>query len=151
MINQYPYYNPYQQVVSPPLTQSLQNQTLPQQQIPTANGRSSVDSIRLAPNSSVLIADSVLPIIYRCVSDSLGNVSTLAFDITPHKDEEQKKSEENDVIIADLVRRIERLEHESDSKWNKSNDEKYGADKADDESVKERKQSASSNKSTNAK
>ena len=157
MLNQYanPYYNPYQPTLST-LNQTLNqpistlNQTLPQQQIPTANGRASVDNIKLAPNSSVLIADSTMPIIYRCVSDSLGNVTVLSFDISPHKEDEQIKKEQNDIILADLVRRIERLENESNTKWSKSN-EKYESDKADDESVKERKQSAGSNKSTNAK
>jgi hypothetical protein len=73
---------------------------LPAQQILQANGKSSIDMIRLAPNSSVLIADTTAPIVWRCVSDSLGNVTSEPFDITPHK-EETKES---------LEQRIERLE-----------------------------------------
>lgn len=88
-------YNPY-----------LQNQNinmLPAQQIPQANGKASIDMIRLAPNSSILIADTTAPIVWRCTSDSLGNVTSEAFDITPHKDEEQVKQES-------LEQRIARLE-----------------------------------------
>ena len=88
-------YNPY-----------LQNQNinvLPAQQIPQANGKASIDMIRLAPNSSILIADTTAPIVWRCTSDSLGNVTSEAFDITPHKDEEQIKQES-------LEQRIARLE-----------------------------------------
>ena len=88
-------YNPY-----------LQNQNinvLPAQQILQANGKASIDMIRLAPNSSVLIADTTAPIVWRCTSDSLGNVTSEAFDIIPHKDEEQIKQES-------LEQRIARLE-----------------------------------------
>ena len=73
---------------------------LPAQQILQANGKSSIDMIRLAPNSSVLIADTTAPIVWRCVSDSLGNVTSEPFDITPHKE----------VTKESLEQRIERLE-----------------------------------------
>lgn len=140
MINQfgYPQYNSYPQ-------------TFPQQQIPTANGRASVDNVKLAPNSSILIADNQLPIIYRCVSDSLGNVTTASFDITPHKDEEQVKKEQTELILADLVQRIERLENESNSKRNSTDDEKYESDKTDDEYGKNRKQPTGNGKSNYGK
>ena len=128
----YQFQNPYQQNFQ---------QTFPQQQIPTANGRASVENIKLAPNSSMLIADSTLPIIYKCVTDSLGNVSTEMWDVSKHKDEEQVKKEQTELILADLVQRIERLEHESTIKRSKSYDEEHGTDKADDEHDKERKQS----------
>lgn len=129
------------------------NQTLPPQQIPTANGRASVDNIKLAPNSSALVADSVLPIVYKCVSDSLGNVTITSFDISPHKDEEQVKQEQVDIILADLMTRIERLEkqNESDIKRSEPTNAKYEPDKADDEYSKERKQSTGNVKSNYAK
>ena len=141
MINQFnPYVMPYSQTL----------QAFPQQTIPTANGKASVNNIKIAPNSSMLIADSTLPIIYRCVSDSLGNVTVDSFDISPHKDEEQIQKEQTDTIIADLVRRIERLENESVTKWHKSPEE-HGASKANDEFDKSRKQSTGNVKPVNAK
>ena len=127
--------NPYQQTLSP-------------QQIPTANGRESVNNIKLPPNSSVLVADSTLPLIYRCVSDSLGNVSINCFDISPHKDEEQIKKEQTEIILADLVQRIERLENESVTKWNNTQHE---PSEANVESFKERKQPTGNGKPTDAK
>lgn len=122
-----------------------------QQQIPTANGRASVDNVKLAPNSSVLIADSTLPIIYRCVSDSLGNVTTTTFDISLHKDEEQIKKEQTELILADLVQRIERLEHESNTKRSNTDDEEYESNKTNDEHGKNRKQSTGDGKPNYAK
>ena len=142
MVNQY---NPY---AMPPYPQTLQ---FPQQQIPTANGKSSVENIKLAPNSSVLIADSTLPIIYRCVTDSLGNVTTSAFDISPHKDEEQIKKERTDLILADLVQRIERLENESITKRNNTDNAEYGSNKANVEHGKDRRESTGNGKSNDAK
>ena len=65
------------------------NYTLPPQQILQANGKASIDAIRMAPNSSVLIADTTQPIVWKCVSDGLGNVTAEAFDITHHKTEEE--------------------------------------------------------------
>lgn len=141
MVNQFG--NPYQQF-------NPYSQTFPQQQIPTANGRASVDNVKLAPNSSVLIADSTLPIIYRCVSDSLGNVTTTSFDITLHKDEEQVKKEQTELILADLVQRIERLENESNIKGYADNAQSE-SNKTDDEYGKNRKQSTGNGKSNYAK
>lgn len=113
-MNQYnPYFNPYlpqiQQNIAP-----VQN-VLPPQQIMQASGRESVQSIKLSPNSSVLIADSTRPIIYKCISDSLGNSSIEEFDVTPHKSEEKVEQENIQVMINDLRKRIERLEYESNS------------------------------------
>ena len=59
---------------------------LPAQQILQANGRASVNAMRMSPNSSALVADTNLPVVYKCTSDSLGNVTVEAFDISPHKD-----------------------------------------------------------------
>ena len=88
-------YNPY--------IPNYQPNTLPQQQILQANGKQSIDALRLAPNSSVLIADSTAPIVWRCVSDSLGNVTAEAFDISPHKTEEQIQKDS-------IEQRLSRLE-----------------------------------------
>ena len=135
-------YNPYYSPTYP------QNNMLPSQQIPIANGLESVKNIRMSPNSSALIADSQNPWIYKCISDSLGNVSTQIFDISPHKDEEQVKKEQNEIILADLVQRIERLENESNTKWNST---KHEPDKTDVESYKERKQPTGNGKPNDAK
>ena len=59
---------------------------LPQQQVLQANGKASIDALRMAPNSSALIMDNTAPIVWLCTSDSIGNVTSTPYDITPHKD-----------------------------------------------------------------
>ena len=93
---------PYQNILQP-------------QQILQANGKASIDALRLAPNSSVLIADSTAPIIWKCVSDSLGNVTATAFDITLHKDEAQIEKEQTVEKLNEIVERLNRLEQKYES------------------------------------
>lgn len=72
-----PYY--YQQ-------QAQAHPVLPQQQIIQVNGKASVDTIQLAPNSSVLVMDTSAPIVWMCVSDGVGRVTSTPYDITVHQD-----------------------------------------------------------------
>ncbi len=72
-------FNPYPQY--PP-----QQNTLPPQQVLQANGKASIDAIRMAPNSSVLVMDATAPMVWLCTSDSLGNVTPTPYDITPHRE-----------------------------------------------------------------
>lgn len=64
-----------------------QNNVLPAQTIPKANGKSSIDQIRMYPGSSALVMDTTAPIVWMCVSDDLGNVSSTPFDIKPHEEQ----------------------------------------------------------------
>ena len=59
---------------------------LPQQQVLKAKGKASIDTLRLAPNSSVLVLDETAPIVWLCTSDGVGMVSAQAYDITVHQD-----------------------------------------------------------------
>ena len=59
---------------------------LPPQQVVQANGKASISALRMSPNSSVLIMDTTAPIVWLCTSDGLGNVTPVAYDITPHKE-----------------------------------------------------------------
>ena len=91
------------------------NYTLPPQQILQANGKASIDAIRMSPNSSVLIADTTEPIVWKCVSDGLGNVTAEAFDITHHKTEEEVEKENTNNLLNDISKRLERLENKYES------------------------------------
>ena len=91
------------------------NYTLPPQQILQANGKTSIDAIRMSPNSSVLIADTTQPIVWKCVSDGLGNVTAEAFDITHHKTEEEVEKENTNNLLMDISKRLERLENKYES------------------------------------
>ena len=92
-----------------------QTNVLPTQQILQANGKASIDAIRMQPNSSVLIMDTTAPIVWLCVSDGLGNVSSTAYDITPHKEPEQ-------VNVEDRLARIERTLLAMEARYGKSDD-----------------------------
>lgn len=94
MYNPYQYnaYNPYMQSYGQqtynnnPFQVQQQNNTLPQQQIIQVNGKASVDTIQLAPNSSILVMDTSAPLVWLCVSDGVGKVTAKAYDIIEHKD-----------------------------------------------------------------
>jgi hypothetical protein len=96
------------------------NYTLPPQQILQANGKASIDAIRMSPNSSVLIADTTAPIVWRCVSDGLGNVTAEAFDITHHKSEAEVEKENTNNLLNEISERLKRLEFNYESIINKS-------------------------------
>ena len=86
------------------------NNVLPPQQILQANGKASIDNLRMSPNSSVLIADQTAPIVWKCVSDGLGNVTAEAFDISPHKDQAQIEQENTMALLRNMDERLRRIE-----------------------------------------
>ena len=118
-------YNPYQIPLyqqNIPQTQNI----LPQQQIMQTNGRPTFDAFKMAPNSSILIADTTAPIVWKCTTDGLGNVTSEAFDITPHKDEPQLDQGAVTTILSEMNERITKLEENyaksNTRKSNKRND-----------------------------
>lgn len=99
-------YNPYQynyQNYQLGAQMSLPNQ-LPQQQIIQVNGKASVDTMQLAPNSSLLAMDTTAPIVWLCVSDGIGKVTATPYDIVAHK-------EEPPVNISNVEERLSAIEH----------------------------------------
>lgn len=96
------------------------NYTLPPQQILQANGKASIDAIRMSPNSSVLIADTTEPIVWKCVSDGLGNVTAEAFDITHHKTDAEVEKETTNNLLNDISERLKRLEFNYESIINRN-------------------------------
>lgn len=93
-------YNPYQQYQQQMFQQSP---IIPQQQITQVNGKASVDTIRLAPNSSILVLDTTAPIVWMCISDGVGKVTATPYDIKVHE-------EEQPIAVNDLEKRLEILE-----------------------------------------
>ena len=142
------YLNPY----NPQQFNAFQPQQniLPPQQIPQAKGKDSIDMLRMSPNSSVLIADETAPIVWKCTSDSLGNVTAQAFDISPHKDEEQKAQENLSIVVTNLDERLKKLEgdYESIIKRYQSSNEEHKSDKAN---VADAKRQSTGNKQTDGK
>ena len=122
-------YNPYLQT-NPYLSQNSQPyygqspqqpNILPPMQVLTANGKASIDALKMSPNSSVFIADNTAPIIWKCVSDGIGNVTAEAFDVFPHKDESVVKQENTDALIADIDNRLKKLEENYEKSTAKRN------------------------------
>lgn len=107
------------------------NYTLPPQQILQANGKTSIDAIRMSPNSSVLIADTTQPIVWKCVSDGLGNVTKEAFDITHHKSEEEVEKENTSNLLNEISERLKRLEANYESITSRTNESANKAAYAD--------------------
>ena len=91
-----PYYNPYNNPY-------MQRPALAQQQIIQVNGKASVDTIQLAPNSSVLLMDTSAPIVWMCVSDGVGKVTATPYDITVHQ-------EKPPVDISSVEQRLDNIE-----------------------------------------
>lgn len=144
-----PYVNPYlyqQQNILPQISQNI----LPPQQILQAKGKASIDMIKMSPDSSVLIADETAPIVWKCMSDSLGNVTAIPYDIQLHKDEEQKIQENLSVIVTEMEERLKRLEdgYKSFIEKSKSTNEEYRSDKTD---VADVKRQSSGNKQNDRK
>lgn len=108
-------YNPYLSPYINPMQQMgyTQQNVLPPQQILQVTGRSGIDALKMSPNSSVLIADSSKPVIYKCLSDSLGNTNVEVYDVSLHKEEVKVETDNIQATLKDLRTRIERLEYES--------------------------------------
>lgn len=81
-----PSYYDYMRQMMGQTPQPRHSSALPAQQVIQVAGRQSIDTLQMAPNSSVLIMDTSAPIVWLCVSDGLGKVTATAYDITPHQD-----------------------------------------------------------------
>lgn len=121
-------YNPYQNYFAP----HIQPNMLPQQQVIQVNGKSSVDTIQLAPNSSVLVMDTSAPLVWLCVSDGVGKVTSTPYDITLHMDSPPLDISGIESRLAALERVVSTLEvsHEPDGSKleSKSDKSKYSSD-----------------------
>lgn len=101
-------------------------QTLQPQHVTQVNGKASVDQIRLAPNSSLLAMDTTAPIVWLCVSDSVGSITSCAYDITPHKEKppvDVSALEERLIAIETMLAEMEKKNDKSNVAVSKSKGE----------------------------
>lgn len=120
------YNNPYYAAFNPYGMAQQHNAapTLQSQQIIQVNGKASVDTIQLAPNSSVLLMDTTAPIVWMCVSDGVGRVSATPYDIKVHE-EKPPVDVEN---IEQRISKVEKIISEWEGKINvKSNGDSFNA------------------------
>lgn len=112
-------FNPYYQQSNPYFQQH--SPILPQQQIIQVNGKASVDTIQLAPNSSILVMDTSAPIVWMCVSDGVGKVTSTPYDITIHQEKPAIDIEERLTVIENTLAEMEsKLNAKSDVNKSKS-------------------------------
>lgn len=90
-----------------------QPQMMPPQQIVQVNGKASIDTLQLAPNSSMLAMDNTAPIVWLCVSDGIGKVTATPYDIAPHVEQEEKNVELRLNNLENALRRMEERLNES--------------------------------------
>ena len=105
-------FNPYQSPYGP------YPNVLPQQQIIQVNGKASVDTMQLAPNSSLLAMDTSAPIVWLCMSDGIGKVTATPYDIVLHKETpppDIKSFEERLSNIENTLAEMERRNDKSDT------------------------------------
>lgn len=98
MYNGYPNY-PNQSLSQPYLDRLNQMQT---QKVTEVNGMNGANAYAIPPNSSVILLDSNLPIVYIKTSDGAGYATTTAYDIKPH--------EERNINLESIEERLSKLE-----------------------------------------
>ena len=122
----YPYFNQPQPM---PWTAYQQpRQMVPQQQIVQVSGADSLNSLQMAPNSSLLAMHQTAPIVYLCQSDGVGKITFTAYDIAPHKDEAVVLRESIDARITALEETVARMEVILNAKSDTSNADVKQAD-----------------------
>ncbi len=101
MYNSYPNYPNYpnQNLSQPYMDRLNQMQT---QRVTEVNGINGANAYSIPPNSSVILLDSNLPIVYIKTSDGAGYATTKAYDITPH--------EEKNINLESIETRLSKLE-----------------------------------------
>lgn len=103
---QNPYANQFNQYNNP----NPQVNMLPAQRVIQVSGKASVDTIRMAPNSSVLLMDTTAPLVWLCVSDGVGRVTATPYDITEHKDEEPARNSDLESRVSNVELMLSKLE-----------------------------------------
>lgn len=111
--------NPYMQVDSQfPVMNNpmLQPNMLPRQKVIEVNGKASVDTIRLAPNSSILCMDITAPIVWLCVSDGIGNVTSTPYDVKLHQEQAVEETNSLEQRLLAIEQKISDMEGKIDVK-----------------------------------
>lgn len=95
----------YQTQYGPASWQRYQEPQVPvyRGEIINVNGAAGARSLRLAPNSSVILRDANEPIVWLCEADGTGYFEPIPYSVTPYQAQPA-------VDVNDLVKRIARLE-----------------------------------------
>ena len=104
-------FNPYQSPYGP------YPNVLPQQQIIQVNGKTSVDTMQLAPNSSLLAMDTTAPIVWLCVSDGIGKVTATPYDIVVHKEAPAPDIKSFEERLSNIENTLAEMERRNDKSY----------------------------------
>ena len=100
--NSNPYGGYYPQGAVPPW-QRQQQPSVYSGEIINVNGVAGARSLRLAPNSSVILRDTNSPIVWLCEADGTGYFEPVPYTVTPYQERPQAD-------VNDIERRLSRLE-----------------------------------------
>lgn len=89
------------------------NNMLPAQQVIQVSGKQSIDTMQMAPNSSVLVMDTSAPLVWMCVSDGVGRVTATPYDIALHHDVPAPDSLEGRLAAVEAAIKRMEVDHES--------------------------------------
>lgn len=115
------------------------NNLYPTQQVSVVqvNGINGANSYQIAPNSSVLLLDEVLPIVYLKQTDGAGYPTIQTFDLVPHKNQTEINIEDINSRLLALEAQINEQSFEQQSiKSDKSSNELTSSNKANERSKK---------------
>ena len=90
------------------------NNIMPRQEVIKVNGKASVDTLRLAPNSSLLALDTTAPIVWLCISDGIGNVTSTPYDIVEHKQTPKVDMETIEARISRIEQSLDEMRQYND-------------------------------------
>lgn len=90
------------------------NNIMPRQEVIKVNGKASVDTLRLAPNSSLLALDTTAPIVWLCMSDGIGNVTSTPYDIVEHKQPPKVDMETIEARISRIEQSLDEMRQYND-------------------------------------
>ena len=90
-------------ITPPPLRPLYPMNNAPRYEIIRVNGEASAKNFRMAPNSTALLLDNTMPIVWYAQTDGTGYLTVAPFDITPHQTPKP-------VDMNDLSARVTKLE-----------------------------------------
>ena len=114
------YNNPYFNY--PQIQPQIQTQQtfLPKQEIIKVNGKSSVESIQLAPNSSIIVMDTTAPLVWLCVSDGVGKVTATPYQISEYKEKPPINVDDIEARLSRIEEKLQEVDNEPNAKRVKS-------------------------------
>lgn len=115
-----PYYPPLSNTINP--FQTVLNPVVqaPQMEIQKVNGEESAKAFPIGPNSSVILLDTVNPLVWVITTDASGYKTVSPFTITPYVPEQPVSASDLDTKMTEINSRLEKLE-ERMNKYGQSN------------------------------